>query len=68
MQAIKQKCIECSGGSTAEVKLCNIEKCALYPYRLGKDPNISSRQLSEEQRALFKERMHKYWEDKKREE
>ncbi len=34
--AIRNKCKECSGGSTKEVKLCPIEDCPLYLYRFGK--------------------------------
>lgn len=37
-QAIKEKCLDCSGGSRKEVERCPIKRCALYPYRLGKNP------------------------------
>lgn len=36
--AIRAKCIECSNGSLIEVAECTIEKCALHPFRMGKDP------------------------------
>lgn len=36
--AIRAKCIECCNGGVAEVTACRIEKCALHPFRLGKDP------------------------------
>lgn len=36
-QAIRHKCIECSGGSKREVKECDIIKCPLWCYRLGKE-------------------------------
>jgi hypothetical protein len=36
--AIKVKCLDCSGGSRAEVKQCLVTACALYPFRLGKNP------------------------------
>ena len=39
MKAIRLKCLECSCGSAHEVKLCPVEKGALYPYRFGKNPN-----------------------------
>jgi hypothetical protein len=26
------------GGSSKEVRLCNIPECSLFPYRLGKNP------------------------------
>lgn len=34
--AIKKNCYECCGSkSLYEVKMCEIEDCALWPYRLG---------------------------------
>lgn len=37
--AIRAKCVECSGGALSEVRDCPITKCALWPYRMGSDPN-----------------------------
>lgn len=48
LKAIRAKCLECSCGSPSEVKLCPMTDCALYEFRLGKNPNIV---LSEEARA-----------------
>ncbi len=31
-------CIECAGGSMVEVKLCPVESCALWQWRIGKRP------------------------------
>ena len=42
IKAIRAYCIECSGGMTKEVKLCNVEKCPLYPYRMGKRPTADA--------------------------
>lgn len=39
MKAIRAKCLDCCCGSSNEVRLCTIEKCPLYPYRFGKNPN-----------------------------
>ena len=39
MKAIRAKCIECSGGSLKEVQFCVIPECALYLFRMGKNPN-----------------------------
>lgn len=36
--AIRAKCVECSGGSLKEVQECRVLKCALYPFRMGKNP------------------------------
>jgi hypothetical protein len=38
IKAIREKCLECSGGSRQEVRYCPITRCALWPYRLGKRP------------------------------
>ena len=38
LQAIRQNCLECSGNSASEVKLCTRSECPLYPFRLGKHP------------------------------
>ena len=38
IKAIRAKCLDCSGGSSNEVKLCEMTECSLYPYRLGKRP------------------------------
>ena len=39
LKSIRDKCIDCSGGSHKEVRLCPVIKCALYPYRMGKRPS-----------------------------
>lgn len=36
IKAIRQKCLECSAWSQAEVRLCPAKDCALYPFRMGK--------------------------------
>jgi hypothetical protein len=38
LKAIRRKCLECSGGSAAEVAGCMVSTCALYPFRMGKNP------------------------------
>ena len=32
--AIRARCIDCSGGSRAEVRGCSFRSCPLYPYRI----------------------------------
>jgi hypothetical protein len=39
LKAIRLKCLDCCCGSAHEVKLCTAEKCPLYLFRLGKNPN-----------------------------
>ena len=41
LKAIRKHCIECSGGSYKEAKLCNIDNCSLHEYRFGKRPGNS---------------------------
>ena len=50
MKAIRLKCLDCCGDSSNEVKECPCVKCALHPFRLGKNPYRTPRVLSEEQR------------------
>jgi len=38
LRAIKLYCLECSGGSIKERRLCPIKDCPLYPYRFGHNP------------------------------
>ena len=42
IKAIRAYCIECSGGMTKEVKLCPVENCPLYPFRMGKRPTVDT--------------------------
>ncbi len=39
LRAIRAKCLDCSGGSRKEVKLCVIPDCTLFQYRFGHDPS-----------------------------
>ena len=36
--AIRAKCLDCSGGSHPEVADCLVKTCALYPFRIGRNP------------------------------
>lgn len=38
LRAIRDKCLECSGGNKQEVQECVIAHCPLYPFRMGVDP------------------------------
>ena len=39
-KAIDQFCVECMGGSKAEIKKCTAPTCPLYPWRLGADNSV----------------------------
>lgn len=56
VKAIREKCLECSNGQPSEVKYCPVEKCPLYPFRLGKNP-FRKREMTEEQRKAVGDRL-----------
>ena len=58
VKAIRAKCIDCCVGEMAEVRNCQIEKCPLYPFRMGKNP-YRSRNMSEEQKQKVADRLKK---------
>lgn len=52
MKAIRAKCLDCCGDNAQEVRLCTAPNCALYPFRLGKNP-YRKRSLTDEQRQAL---------------
>ena len=64
LKVIRLKCLECSNGSSNEVKLCPVTKCPLYPYRFGTNPDRKKRELTEQQKAAMAERLRKARESK----
>ena len=42
IRSIRAKCIDCSGGSKREVRLCSVRTCPSWPYRLGRRPRVGS--------------------------
>ena len=59
MKAIRAKCLDCSGGSIHEVKVCVTPACPLYPFRFGKNPFRKPRELTEAQRREIADRLSK---------
>lgn len=57
VKAIREFCIDCNGGSSSEVKLCTAKNCALYPFRLGKNPYRAKREMTDEQKEAAKIRL-----------
>lgn len=57
LKAIRLKCLDCSCGSSNEVKQCPAEKCPLYPFREGHNPFIAKREYTEEQKEAIKSRL-----------
>jgi hypothetical protein len=39
LRAIRRYCITCCANSLSEVRKCKSDKCWLYPYRMGKNPD-----------------------------
>ena len=39
LRSIREKCIDCCAGNKAEVARCEIQSCALWPFRMGRNPN-----------------------------
>lgn len=57
VKAVRAFCLECSGGSPAEVKSCPREVCPLFPFRLGKNPYRQRREMSEEEKLVLAARL-----------
>lgn len=55
-KAIKAHCMECSGGSAQEARMCTAVGCNLWPFRLGASPWKAERQLTDQQREAMRER------------
>ena len=53
LRALRLRCIDCSGDSAAEVRLCTAVTCPAWPFRMGKSPWRSP--VTEEQRARLKD-------------
>lgn len=53
LKAIRAKCLDCSGGSAQEVRLCPVKDCPLFAYRMGRG---NRKPMSEEQRQAAAER------------
>ena len=41
IKSIRERCLDCSAGSSYEVSMCVCDDCALYPYRMGLNSNKS---------------------------
>lgn len=59
LEAIKEKCLDCSVYDEKEVKLCPCTDCVLWPFRFGNSPYKKRRKLTSEQRKAAAERLDK---------
>ena len=68
MKAIRKKCLDCSCGSSEEVKNCFAKKCPLYQFRFGykldENGNKKKKNLTDEQRKEMSEKLKKVRENK----
>lgn len=46
LKAIRAKCLDCTSGSISEVRDCGLADCPLHRFRLGKNPDITERETS----------------------
>ena len=66
VKAIGAWCLDCCGGSQVARKECSAPDCVLYPFRFGKNPYRSRRELSEEQKDARREIVRRARETKAR--
>lgn len=56
VKAIREKCVQdCCAGLVDEVKNCLCPSCPLYPFRFGKNPFRTKRELSDEQKEKMRD-------------
>jgi hypothetical protein len=63
VKAIREHCRDCSENDS-DRKDCKIKTCALWPFRMGKDPGRAVRKMTDEQKAAAIERLRKATERK----
>ena len=61
VKAIREKCLDCCAGQVVEVAKCPTQRCALWPFRMGKNPYRAkvTRELTDAQRDELRERLKK---------
>lgn len=64
LDAIKEFCLECCGYQKDDVKNCTAPMCALYNFRLGKNPYRKTKDYSEDELEKMRERIRKAREKK----
>lgn len=38
LAAVRRNCVDCAGGSPAEVRRCGMMACPMWPFRMGSNP------------------------------
>ena len=57
VKAIRAKCLDCCCGSSAEVANCTATRCALFPFRFGKNPYRQRREMTEQEKQVLADRL-----------
>ena len=57
LKAIRAKCLDCCCDQITEVKLCTESDCPLHPFRFGRNPFRTKRELTDEQREALCQRL-----------
>lgn len=57
VKAIRAKCLDCCCGSTAEVASCSVTGCALFPFRIGKNPYRQRREMTDQEKLALADRL-----------
>ena len=65
LDAIREMCLDCCGGERSWIAGCTATKCALYEFRFGKNPYRKSKEYTEEEKEILKERIKNAREIKK---
>ena len=53
LRVVRRKCMDCTCDQMKEVELCPMKDCPLWPFRMGKDPYKTKREMSPAQRAAL---------------
>lgn len=59
LQALRERCVDCCGGSVFEVRACVAVACPSWPFRMGTDPWREKRVMSDDQKAVLRDRLAK---------
>lgn len=57
IEALRARCLDCCGGSVAEVRYCTARKCPSWPFRMKTSPWREKRAMSDEGRARLAEQL-----------
>jgi len=53
VKAIRAKCIDCCGNMPSLVADCDIQSCAIHPFRMGRNPFRKQRKIGEAECAAM---------------